>query len=191
MLEELFQHLAESRSIANDLKDLTGRAFGLQLGVVTSNEDPLGLARIKATVSNLGAKTDTDWLYRLVPCPKISLPVPTIGETVVVGYLDGDPHKGIYLGTNQNLLNPAGPKTDFILTIGEKVQIHATPESIKLTVGSSSILIEPTQITQTVEGSSQVQALDPLHPGKTIVTWTGVHLFSIDGQIKHKDASHP
>ena len=74
---------------------------GLQIGVVTSNEDPDGEHRVRirlplvdggddgiwARVASLDAGDDRGFFFR-----------PEIGDEVVVGFLDDDPRHGVILG---------------------------------------------------------------------------------------------
>lgn len=149
MIEDLLSNILEAHSVAAEAKSLIGRTYGVQLGVVSDRLDPLSLGRVKATTANKGARAETDWLIRLEPCPGLSLPVPNLGDTVIIAYQDGDPHKGNYLGVAQNLLNPAFDKDSLLLVVG-KVSILVSPTAVQILTGHSSVVFTEaeTLITQ-------------------------------------------
>lgn len=80
---------------------LLAQVSGLQIGVVTSNEDPDGEHRVRvrlplvsmdddgiwARVASLDAGDQRGFFFR-----------PEIGDEVVVGFLDADPRRGVILG---------------------------------------------------------------------------------------------
>jgi Type VI secretion system/phage-baseplate injector OB domain len=117
-MDNIFKALANAERLGSEMSRLVGTMPGCQLAIVTDRIDPLSLGRVKATVASKCARTDTDWLYRIEPMPALSLPVPRVGDTVMVTYQDGDPHKGFYCGVIQNLLNPAGLVDDLTLQVG-------------------------------------------------------------------------
>jgi Rhs element Vgr protein len=80
---------------------LLAQVSGLQIGVVTSNEDPDGEHRVRvrlplvsmnddgiwARMASLDAGAERGFFFR-----------PEIGDEVVVGFLDADPRRGVVLG---------------------------------------------------------------------------------------------
>jgi hypothetical protein len=85
---------------------------------VTDREDPDKMGRVRCTTAALGTQ-QTNWLYRVVPMPSLSPPVPDLGDTVAILYVEGDPHNGCYLGCLQNNLNPARDKDTLWLEVGD------------------------------------------------------------------------
>ena len=152
MTLDFFAHLTEAYRVSQSLQDLQGRAYGLVPGIVTDNQDPMGLHRVKVTTGTLGAKGSTDWLYRLIPMPLISLPAPQVGDTVLVAFEDGDTHKGYYLGLIQNLVNPA-----------------AAPDALVVRVGSVTLAIQPTKVTLLIQAPEGTSAT-VWEPGKRSTT---------------------
>ena len=83
---------------------------GLQIGVVTSNEDEQGEHRVRvrlpvvnndedgiwARVSSLDAGADRGFFFR-----------PDVGDEVVVGFLEGDPRRAVMLGMLHSSANAA------------------------------------------------------------------------------------
>lgn len=106
----IFDILRQAEQIAKPALDLVGRSLSVELGVVTDNNDPENLRRIKVTLASKGAQTNTDWLYRVLFSPAIDPPLPQINQTVIVAFLEGDSHRGIYLGNTVNQVNPAFDK---------------------------------------------------------------------------------
>lgn len=69
----------------------------LKLGIVTSNNDPDNLRRVKVQSADRGSSV-SDWLVRLTSFNGQDLPVPEIGDTVLIGSIDGDSHDDCVLG---------------------------------------------------------------------------------------------
>ena len=104
-MEDLFEVLHAARNAAKIANDQKGQSPFFQLGLVTENRDPLNKRRIKVTLQSKGGKTQTDWLFRLVASPYDDPPLPRIGQTVGVLFIDGDPHNGVYFGALTNQTN--------------------------------------------------------------------------------------
>jgi hypothetical protein len=103
---QIFGILAESQKANQIALDLFGRQFGLQFAIVTNCEDPLKLRRIKATTESKGGLTETDWLMPIKVLPYYDPPIPPVGSSIIIGFLDGNPHDGVYLGSTINRTNP-------------------------------------------------------------------------------------
>lgn len=107
--------LAQSMKTNQIANESLGRIWGMQMGVVADNLDPepsRGLRRIRVTTGPKGGLLTTDWLMRLALVPGFDPPVPAIGDSVVVGFFDGDPHDGFYLGSLHNATNPGFEQGD-------------------------------------------------------------------------------
>lgn len=90
-LREAYEDLNRTQ----DARD--GRVWGFVTGKVTDVEDPAGtpfLGRVKARIGSQGDNESTDWLIPMWPGGVES--VPRNGDMVVVGFIDGDPHRGFY-----------------------------------------------------------------------------------------------
>lgn len=106
-MSSILEILRQADQVAKPALDLVGRSLSVELGIVTDNNDPEGLRRIKVTLASKGAQTNTDWLYRVLFSPVVDPPLPQINQTVIVAFLEGDNHQGIYLGNTVNQVNPA------------------------------------------------------------------------------------
>ena len=142
----MFAQLHQANRVAGNLQDYQGRTPWQMKGIVVDNQDPLGLGRVKVTTASLGGRSQTDWLDRLIPGPMMAYPVPTIGDTVVVGFYDGDSHQGFYVGIVQNILNPAGQQDSHYLKVGDAL-VQVTPTAISLALGNASIVLQNGTIT--------------------------------------------
>lgn len=136
----MFAQLHQANRVAGNLQDYQGRTPWQMKGIVVNNLDPLGLGRVKVTTSSLGGRSQTDWLDRLIPGPMMAYPVPSVGDTVVVGFYDGDSHQGFYIGIVQNILNPAGQPDSHYLKIGDSL-VQVTPQAISFAVGQSTMVL--------------------------------------------------
>lgn len=157
---ELLYKASQSQHVASDLM---GRVLGLQYAVVANNSDPEGLHRVQVLEPAKGARSTSDWLYRLSPMSGIHLVLPQVGSTVLVGYIDGDPHNGCYLGSLVNQLNPPSHQGDRVhLMLGSSV-VEVTSNTIKLSIGSTTLELS--------DGSLSINGLtNGTINGKQIVT---------------------
>jgi phage protein D/phage baseplate assembly protein gpV len=92
---------------AND----TGPRFGAQLvlGVVTNNDDPDDLGRVKVSLPALGADIESAWARVATPGAgqeRGLLMLPVVGDEVLVGFEHGDTTRPYVLG---NLFNGVAP----------------------------------------------------------------------------------
>lgn len=90
----------------------TGRAIapGLQIGVVTSNEDPAGEQRVRIRLPLVDAESDGIWARQAsldAGSERGFVFRPEIGDEVVVGFLDGDPRHAVLLGMLHSSAKPA------------------------------------------------------------------------------------
>lgn len=114
---KLLQAIATSTLASQHALQTRGRAFGLQRAVVTnngvgrSNPDPQQRRRIKVQIPSKGI-TETGWLECLNIQPYADPPLPRIGTTVFVIFIDGNPHDGVWFGNSTNRRNPPAEQTD-------------------------------------------------------------------------------
>ena len=186
---ELFEQLYNANHVAQNLSHLIGQEVNAQLGIVTNRDDPQALGRIKATIASQGGRTETDWLFRNLHSPLSSPPVPNIGDTVLIGYLDGDSHKGFYYGVLTNNLNPAADKDTWVLQVGASV-ITVTKDSIRLSNGLAALEIHGDRVIQTLGTSTLTHEKCPIHQNRYGVAWTGLHYFTVNGQALFTDPDH-
>lgn len=105
-MTDFISTLAELNRLKATLAELTNRVYGLQIGVVTDNQDPLNLRRIKVAPQSKGGVATSEWLGHCNPDPGRDAPIPLIGSTVYYQFLDGDPHDGVWIGVTHNDTNP-------------------------------------------------------------------------------------
>ena len=87
-----FLQIKDSAKFAETLR---GRAIGSKLGIVSVNEDPQGMRRIKVVFADKPG-LDSYWIMRSANSHNLDYPVPKIGQTVRVEFIDGDITKGFY-----------------------------------------------------------------------------------------------
>lgn len=92
----IFQELNKIKQSAQIAEDLRGRYIGGKYGIVTTNEDPENLRRIKVQLSSMPRGVESYWVMRHATSPNIDEPVPRLGDTVLVNFVDGDITKGLY-----------------------------------------------------------------------------------------------
>lgn len=148
-MNKLFEHLAQAQR-----DPYRGRVFGVQLGIVTSTNDPLPLNRVQITTGDKGGLTDSDWCYMLTQKGNTH-PQPIVGDTAIIAYLDGDAHHPVCLGIIHNTINPViapgehtilDPDQTYSLNI-DTTQIIADKASISLRVGAITLVIASTGVT--------------------------------------------
>jgi hypothetical protein len=118
-----------------------GRVIGTVLGIVTANDDPIGLNRIKVTTGDKGGLSETYWVMCIGSGTGITLPRPTLGSTVVIGFLNADPHLPVYLGVLHNGLN-VPQATDSVV-----MEVDPALGSIIFKVGTTQVIISDLGVT--------------------------------------------
>lgn len=108
-MSQILTTLAELNRLKSQLAELTNRIYGLQIGIVTDNRDPLNQRRIKVSPQSKAGLAPSDWLSHCNPAPAMDAPIPVVGSTVYFQFLDGDPHDGVWLGVTHNDTNPPDP----------------------------------------------------------------------------------
>lgn len=151
---------------------LQGRVQGIQYGIVSTTDDPLFLGRIQCLDASKGGKSATDWLYRILPFPSFSPPLPPVGTTVLMGFIDGDPHLGIYFGSLQNLTNPTlNTGKDLVINVGS-VSISVSPDGSLTITGVTNLNIDVSNFSLT---------------GATSVTINGSQVATLGAKDTHND----
>jgi phage baseplate assembly protein gpV len=152
-IENLFQTLFEASKATQTVNELVGRMLGLRWAIVSTvatEQEPerLKLAMIKVLMPHQGGNSESDWIMRLVPWQGLSVPMPKPGDTVLVGFSDGDPHSyGFYLGIPNNLLNPAYKDgTVWRYDFSDHIFIELSKESIKFVAFACSITLDKERV---------------------------------------------
>lgn len=133
---EMFQAIIQAN------QGLSGRVQGVQYGIVATNNDPMRLGRIQVFDASKGGKSVSDWLIRILPFSGFSPPLPAIAETVLIGYVDGDPHNGVYFGNLQNAINPPiNTGDDLVVQVGQ-VSLTIKPDGTVALTGVKSLSLD-------------------------------------------------
>lgn len=136
-MENIFNALIKAEQAELTSSDLVGKSYGLTLGVVVDVADPYKIGRVKALTANKGLKTTTDWLSRLTASSKISVPLVALGDTIVIGYFNGDPNQGVYLGVLNNMVAPVPEASSNLSMYPATPVVISSQSSITLNVGNS------------------------------------------------------
>ena len=158
-------------TISDDLKTLyghgssslgQGNVFSLMLATVKNINDSENLNRVRCLP--IGAPEDelTDWCYVMTPMggeKRGLFMFPQVGDLVVLGYLENDPHRPIVLGSYWTTDSPApvkveeGKAEDYCLKTPKNVELmlHDEESKQKITITMpSGIVIEVDDEKQTV-----------------------------------------
>ena len=127
---------------------------GLTLAVVTNVSDPDKLNRVKCVPVENDQDEETDWCYVMAPmggkeCGQFFFP--NVNDLVVLGYLNGDPHRPMVLGAYWNTkVKPPyviqdGKVYDFTIKMPSGTELHLYDEpgkqKVTLTMPSGTTLI--------------------------------------------------
>ncbi|TFI51026.1 hypothetical protein BLD44_028535 [Mastigocladus laminosus UU774] len=74
------------------------------VGVVTNNNDPSNLRRVKVVTSDK-PNIESDWLWCVQPTTDHDDVMPSVGSTVLITFLDGNNHRGVWHGVLVNETN--------------------------------------------------------------------------------------
>jgi len=102
--------LARFSALEAKLNTLTQQVSPFQVCVVTDNNDPAGLRRIRVSRSVQAGVSHSYWAYAGRSQTHTDEPLPQVGSTVLVGAVDGDPHDLIFIKTICNDRNPPDPR---------------------------------------------------------------------------------
>ena len=126
---------------------------GLALAVVTNVSDPDKLNRVKCVPVENDQDEETDWCYVMAPmggkeCGQFFFP--NVNDLVVLGYLNGDPHRPMVLGAYWNTkVKPPyviqdGKVYDFTIKMPSGTELHLYDEpgkqKVTLTMPSGTTL---------------------------------------------------
>lgn len=82
-------------------REANGFLSGLAIGVVTDNEDPEGLARVRVRLTQHAAGDSSFWAHLAVPMSGREFGtyfLPDVDDVVIVGFVQGDPSHPYVLG---------------------------------------------------------------------------------------------
>lgn len=116
---------------------LEGRQLWPLLAVVSNNNDPQGLRRIKVHSPHLNSLQESEWVEPLRTSTNHDVQVPKVGQTVILNFLNGDPDLAFYQ-IYYNDPHPSKPKEDPITDDWLTVEGNDTLE----VGGNQSITVE-------------------------------------------------
>jgi hypothetical protein len=107
-MHDLFKTIVSAEKANQRSLDTVGRSQYPVLATVTNNADPTQQRRIKVADPAKPA-LETTWLRRCLPQPHLDPPLPKVGTTVLIWYIDGKETNGWY-AVCQNDTNPPKKK---------------------------------------------------------------------------------
>lgn len=113
---ELLTNAQKASQVAQDQQ---GRTPYPTLGICTENNDPEDRRRIKVALPS-SPQVSSYWINRLVIQPNFDPPMPVVGQTVMVFFVDGLEDQGYYFQLF-NDTNPARSKGDAIKDLSEEI----------------------------------------------------------------------
>jgi uncharacterized protein involved in type VI secretion and phage assembly len=154
MLEELVEHLRS-------------RFYGVYRGVVTDNDDPSSLGRIKANVPSVLGDVESGWCMPCVPYAGDQVGIaflPEVGSGVWVAFEGGDVSYPIWVGCfwrSGELPSDVAPAVKVIATKAPlEVKLDDDAQSITLTDSNgNTVTLDSTGITLS-KGGQQVVVAD-------------------------------
>ncbi|MDZ7922499.1 MAG: phage baseplate assembly protein V [Marinagarivorans sp.] len=156
-----------------------GRSIAPYLAVVTRNDDPAKLRRLRATAPTAPG-IETDWLRRINTQPSHDAPLPKIGQTILVFSVEGDPLNGWWMLCS-NAPNPPLPKANPQLDLQSIVE----GEQVERTDGDRTVNVGASLILKNDAGASITLAAN----GSIIIEDAGGNRLSLDGTIAFATAS--
>ncbi|MBD2452243.1 hypothetical protein H6G76_35120 [Nostoc sp. FACHB-152] len=118
-MQELFKVIKDSERANQIALDSVGRTPYPTLSIVTNVSDPANRRRIKVALPS-SPGLESDWIRRLQTHPFIDPPLPTVGQTVLLFYADGNESNAFYLSI-VNDTNPPANKDDIIKDYSEVI----------------------------------------------------------------------
>lgn len=102
----MYTEIAELIRFLPLLRDLATRSLYDRLAVVTDNQDPENLRRIRVSLSSQGGVTQSYWIQCGRATSHTDEPLPEIGTTVLIGAIEGNPNELYVKRTYCNDTNP-------------------------------------------------------------------------------------
>lgn len=118
-MQELFKILKDAEKANKIALDSVGRTPYSTLALVTNNQDVEGRRRIKVALPS-SPGLESDWIRRLQTQPFVDPPMPVVGQTVMLFYVDGNESNAYYLPV-VNDTNPPANKADVVNDYAETI----------------------------------------------------------------------
>ena len=156
-----------------DSSGTQGGVFSLTLATVKNIKDDKNLNRVKCLPIGAPDEELTDWCYVMTPMggkERGLFLFPQVGDLVVLGYLENDPHRPIVLGSFWTSESPApvkvedGKAEDYCLKTPKKVELalHDEDKKQKITITMPSgivVMIDDEKQTVTAKNKSDDTAI--------------------------------
>jgi uncharacterized protein involved in type VI secretion and phage assembly len=154
------------RVLEEFLDYMRSRFFGLYRGIVTDNDDPSKLGRVKTRVPAVLGDVETGWCMPCVPYAgdQVGLAfLPEIGSGVWIAFEGGDVSYPIWLGSfwrANELPSDVAPKVKVIKTTAPlEVKLDDDAQSVELTDSNgNSVKLDSSGITLSKGGQEVVVA---------------------------------
>jgi len=154
------------RPRADAMSGAANRWGGVAIGVVTDNQDPDGLGRVKVTLPWYGDGYDI-WARvatLMAGADRGTWFIPDPGDEVIVAFEHGDPRAPVILGALWNKVDPppeqmatANPKRTILTGAGVRITLDDTQGAVSLlleTPGGQRVRLDDTPATVTAEDNS-------------------------------------
>lgn len=143
---DIFDALMAGRAAYSNTKDLIGKMAGISIAPVYEVfEDDT----ITVLLPESGGRSPSPRLYRCLPSWFLTYPAVRKGDTVVYGFIEGNPNKGVYWGVLHNAVNPPSSLDRFTQLLGntsvvitEDLLSHYWADDLEQTKLSGTVITE-------------------------------------------------
>lgn len=142
--------LLRIKEIVNGLPDFRSRRFFPTLAIVLKNNDPEQRRFIKIADPIFEGKIESNWIRPIRVTQNSDPPLPEIGQSVIVFYINGDPELGYYLPVILDS-NPSRVKKDSV-----KDESQEIPGNRDITVNEKDSLTVKANQELTIDGDQQL-----------------------------------
>lgn len=173
----------------------------LRLAIVTDNQDPDNLRRIRVCSSDRGVSV-SDWISRITGYCDEDSPVPPIGSTVIIGKLEGGSSDEVVLGILQTTTsNPPLVKTQlndlYQIRYGDHVESNvgtwqSVSEAVLIQTATGYLISLATegQITlSNSDGQITIQPNGAIEIQSPMLTWNGERVAVVGGTDSDGDTT--
>jgi hypothetical protein len=147
------------KEVINNLPNLENRRLFPTLAIVLKNKDPEERRRIIIADPLFEGKVESNWIRPIRVTQDSDPPLPEVGQTVLVWYVNGDLEQGFYLPVILDS-NPSRVKEDSINDSSQKI-----PGNLSLVVDKNSTLEIRENQQVTVDGDRAESVLGEMGVG--------------------------
>lgn len=143
----------------------------MRVGIVTNNDDPENLRRVKVQSVNRGV-SESDWISRITGFSDEDLPVPNIGDSVVIASLDGDTNQDVVLGvltsTTTNKPIDKQKEVNYYSKVNSDYQMISEKLELLTNLGSIEMLADGS-----IKLFNSLGSIHLLSTGYTVISYPG------------------